>query len=437
MFLFSHTPIEALGTLCFDYKDGAFFPSQKGRLHLGSLTYMAHNNQLLVAYIGKPCMPITLDFSKHPNDLQAQQLLTIIESSGVEESLSQLKSSEPFAVLVWCTQTNTVYVRSHSIGCYAGQNTITTNPLLSSQPTALIEQNTTWRFGQQTNTVSTYHLLTNHKTPPAYPLPQPLTENITQISIFAENMGLCVSRMIKDSIEGSHGIQTFIFPITSHMPIKASATHPVFLLPSPFSHYQHLLHTLAQQPHVYVIDPSRDFLRHDHMEPLFHHMHQWRHAMHMITHQSTPEPIALSDSLQKTLTQALPEMQSSLRFYLGRHVFAGFARVCAYYDQKHTRSASFHYPAGELKHGPLAVVDESVLAIIFCPHDDIFSKNIASIHEILCRKGKVLCLTDQEGGDFIRNNLGINTYIFSHQSQEEFIMQAWTAMHWLIHQLEC
>jgi glucosamine--fructose-6-phosphate aminotransferase (isomerizing) len=51
------------------------------------------------------------------------------------------------------------------------------------------------------------------------------------------------------------------------------------------------------------------------------------------------------------------------------------------------------YPASELKHGPLALVTEETPTFFILPNDDIFDKNISTIHEIRARKGLVVAIT--------------------------------------------
>jgi glucosamine--fructose-6-phosphate aminotransferase (isomerizing) len=52
------------------------------------------------------------------------------------------------------------------------------------------------------------------------------------------------------------------------------------------------------------------------------------------------------------------------------------------------------YPAGELKHGPLALVDHAMPVIALLPNDALFEKNISNIQEVRARGGKILALTD-------------------------------------------
>ena len=55
------------------------------------------------------------------------------------------------------------------------------------------------------------------------------------------------------------------------------------------------------------------------------------------------------------------------------------------------------YASGEMKHGPIALVDDKVPVIIIAPKDFLFEKNISNMQEILARGGKVILITDQSG----------------------------------------
>ena len=55
------------------------------------------------------------------------------------------------------------------------------------------------------------------------------------------------------------------------------------------------------------------------------------------------------------------------------------------------------YASGELKHGPIALVDQSVPVIVMAPHDELFDKTISNMQEVMARGGKVLLITDAQG----------------------------------------
>lgn len=55
------------------------------------------------------------------------------------------------------------------------------------------------------------------------------------------------------------------------------------------------------------------------------------------------------------------------------------------------------YASGELKHGPIALIDETVPVICFAPVDPLFDKTVSNMQEVMARGGKVLLVTDAEG----------------------------------------
>ncbi len=55
------------------------------------------------------------------------------------------------------------------------------------------------------------------------------------------------------------------------------------------------------------------------------------------------------------------------------------------------------YAAGEMKHGPIALIDDSVPVIVIAPTDDLFDKTASNMQEVIARGGRVIFLTDAEG----------------------------------------
>ena len=55
------------------------------------------------------------------------------------------------------------------------------------------------------------------------------------------------------------------------------------------------------------------------------------------------------------------------------------------------------YASGELKHGPIALVDKTVPVIVMAPHDELFDKTVSNMQEVMARGGQVLLVTDREG----------------------------------------
>src|SRR5579885_1683399 len=55
------------------------------------------------------------------------------------------------------------------------------------------------------------------------------------------------------------------------------------------------------------------------------------------------------------------------------------------------------YAAGEMKHGPIALIDEDVPVIVIAPHDALFEKTVSNMQEVMARGGKVVLISDRRG----------------------------------------
>ncbi len=62
------------------------------------------------------------------------------------------------------------------------------------------------------------------------------------------------------------------------------------------------------------------------------------------------------------------------------------------------------YPAGEMKHGPLALIEDGLPVVIVAPKDKYFEKTLSNMQEVISRGGKVLLLTNKES-DVISENI--------------------------------
>jgi glucosamine--fructose-6-phosphate aminotransferase (isomerizing) len=55
------------------------------------------------------------------------------------------------------------------------------------------------------------------------------------------------------------------------------------------------------------------------------------------------------------------------------------------------------YASGELKHGPIALIDPAVPVIVMAPRDALFDKTVSNMHEVMARGGRVVLVTDSAG----------------------------------------
>lgn len=109
----------------------------------------------------------------------------------------------------------------------------------------------------------------------------------------------------------------------------------------------------------------------------------------------------LADQTQiRELAQELKKYNNF--FFLWRHYQFPIANESSLKLKEITYLHSESYPSGELKHGPLALIDEKIPSVIFCPQDFLFEKNLSSIQEIKARNGKVIAVSDKEieGSDY-------------------------------------
>mgnify|MGYP001129883242 CR=1 FL=1 len=57
------------------------------------------------------------------------------------------------------------------------------------------------------------------------------------------------------------------------------------------------------------------------------------------------------------------------------------------------------YAAGELKHGPIALIDENMPVIVIAPYDRIFEKTVSNMQEVAARGGRIILITDRKGAE--------------------------------------
>ncbi|CAM5762029.1 glutamine--fructose-6-phosphate aminotransferase [isomerizing] [Labrys miyagiensis] len=57
------------------------------------------------------------------------------------------------------------------------------------------------------------------------------------------------------------------------------------------------------------------------------------------------------------------------------------------------------YAAGELKHGPIALIDETMPVVVIAPFDALFEKTVSNMQEVAARGGRIILITDQKGAE--------------------------------------
>ena len=85
--------------------------------------------------------------------------------------------------------------------------------------------------------------------------------------------------------------------------------------------------------------------------------------------------------------------------YLGRGHFFPIALEGALKLKEISYIHAEGYAAGELKHGPIALIDENVPVITIAPVDNLFDKTVSNMQEVIARGGKVVLISDKQGID--------------------------------------
>ena len=63
------------------------------------------------------------------------------------------------------------------------------------------------------------------------------------------------------------------------------------------------------------------------------------------------------------------------------------------------------YPAGEMKHGPLALIEEGMPVVVLAPRDSYYKKTISNMQEVIARGAKVLLITNKSNDEIVSENI--------------------------------
>lgn len=100
------------------------------------------------------------------------------------------------------------------------------------------------------------------------------------------------------------------------------------------------------------------------------------------------------------LVERLLEAKTVL--YLGRGVSYPIALEGALKLKETAYVPAEAYPAGELKHGPMALVDAQTVCVVLAPGDALFDKTLSNVQEVKARGGQILLLTDAQGARWLK-----------------------------------
>ncbi len=104
-----------------------------------------------------------------------------------------------------------------------------------------------------------------------------------------------------------------------------------------------------------------------------------------------------ADEAIRGLAAGLSEVDHAL--FLGRGAMYPLALEGALKLKELSYIHAEGYASGELKHGPIALIDGTMPVVVFAPHDALFDKTVSNMQEVMARAGRVILITDRAGAD--------------------------------------
>jgi len=115
------------------------------------------------------------------------------------------------------------------------------------------------------------------------------------------------------------------------------------------------------------------------------------------------EKTLLIDSDIQSISSTFNEAKGSM--FLGR----GFSYPIALEGALKLKELSYvhaeGYPAGEMKHGPLALIEEGMPVVVLAPRDNYYKKTISNMQEVIARGAKVLLITNKSTDEIFSENI--------------------------------
>jgi glucosamine--fructose-6-phosphate aminotransferase (isomerizing) len=138
--------------------------------------------------------------------------------------------------------------------------------------------------------------------------------------------------------------------------------------------------------------------------------------MARLTHALAEVPARVAEVLHATdgiekLAHKVQHAKDML--YIGRGTSFAIAHEAALKMKEISYIHAEAYAAGEMKHGPIALIDESVPIVAIAPHDALFEKTASNIQEAAARGGKIIVISDAAGikqlGDIVSESITLPT----------------------------
>ena len=115
------------------------------------------------------------------------------------------------------------------------------------------------------------------------------------------------------------------------------------------------------------------------------------------------EQTLLTESKIQTVSSSFTDAKGSM--FLGR----GFSYPIALEGALKLKELAYvhaeGYPAGEMKHGPLALIEDGMPVVVLAPRDNYYKKTISNMQEVIARGAKVLLITNKSKDEVFSENI--------------------------------
>ncbi|MEO2116722.1 MAG: SIS domain-containing protein, partial [bacterium] len=143
----------------------------------------------------------------------------------------------------------------------------------------------------------------------------------------------------------------------------------------------------------------------------------------MMINNTIQENIEILFRKEKSIKKIAEKYQNASDFlYLGRGLNFPVALEGALKLKEISYIHAEGYPAAEMKHGPIALVDKNMPNIFIVPKDKTYDKILSNIEEIKSRKGKIIIITDSK--DKILRDLSNDLILLPRTNQYVFVILA-------------
>ena len=115
------------------------------------------------------------------------------------------------------------------------------------------------------------------------------------------------------------------------------------------------------------------------------------------------EKTLLTENKIQSISGTFTEAKGSM--FLGRGFSYSIALEGALKLKELTYVHAEGYPAGEMKHGPLALIEDGLPVVVLAPRDDYYKKTISNMQEVIARGAKVLLITNKSKEEVVSENI--------------------------------